>query len=125
MAHSIAAVRALESGLSATAGGKRAPESRVNVPKRCTTLSQATAGAKTVHRGKATIPLRGIDVPFHSFKLRGGVDRFRQALLAGLPTGFDIEWLQGRYIPNLTGASSQAKPQTLSLSRLGLCSAYS
>ena len=43
----------------------------------------------------------GIDVPFHSSALRGGVDDFRGQLLAKLPEKIDTEGLTGRYIPNL------------------------
>ncbi|PLN85638.1 beta subunit of fatty acid synthase [Aspergillus taichungensis] len=64
----------------------------------------------TLERGKATIPLQGIDVPFHSSHLRSTVDRFRQCLRKpGLFEGnVDFEALEGRYIPNLV-----AKPFSL------------
>ena len=56
-----------------------------------------------LQRGQATIPLQGIDVPFHSSHLRSTVDMFRQCLLrAGLLAGnIDAEELEGKYIPNL------------------------
>ncbi|THD00125.1 hypothetical protein EYZ11_000450 [Aspergillus tanneri] len=56
-----------------------------------------------LQRGKATIPLQGIDVPFHSTHLRSTVDRFRQCLLKPgfLEGNVDVEGLVGRYIPNL------------------------
>ncbi|TMW63553.1 hypothetical protein Poli38472_002494 [Pythium oligandrum] len=57
-----------------------------------------------VARGLATIPLVGIDVPFHSKELLGGVPAFRSLLR----TKFDAETLErqlpllvNRYIPNL------------------------
>ncbi|KAI0881211.1 fatty acid synthase beta subunit [Annulohypoxylon maeteangense] len=54
-------------------------------------------------RGKATVPLRGIDVPFHSSYLRPGVQSFRSFLLKNLKEqSIDPEQLVGRYIPNLT-----------------------
>ncbi|KAJ2159048.1 fatty acid synthase alpha subunit Lsd1 [Coemansia sp. RSA 552] len=55
-------------------------------------------------RGVATIPLDGIDVPFHSEKLADRVDVFRQVLQAKTrcETLAPCE-LCGRYIPNLTG----------------------
>jgi fatty acid synthase len=43
----------------------------------------------------------GIDVPFHSSALRGGVDEFRWHLLDKLPERIDPDALIGRYIPNL------------------------
>ncbi|KAL4919047.1 acyl transferase domain-containing protein [Aspergillus aurantiobrunneus] len=56
-----------------------------------------------LRRGKATIPLEGIDVPFHSSHLRNTVDRFRQCLLRPgfLVDNIDVEQLIGKYIPNL------------------------
>ncbi|KAK1144935.1 putative PKS/NRPS-like protein biosynthetic cluster [Aspergillus melleus] len=63
-----------------------------------------------LHRGKATIPLQGIDVPFHSSHLRSTVDRFRQCLLKPgfLDGNVDVGELVGKYIPNL-----MAKPFSL------------
>jgi fatty acid synthase len=43
----------------------------------------------------------GIDVPFHSSKLRRGVPEFRDKLDALLPQHIDYSRLEGRYIPNL------------------------
>jgi enoyl reductase-like protein/3-oxoacyl-ACP reductase-like protein/acyl dehydratase len=43
----------------------------------------------------------GVDVPFHSRVLQGGVESFRQTLDARLPARLDYERLLGRYIPNL------------------------
>ena len=52
--------------------------------------------------GKAAyIMVPGIDVPFHSTVLRGGVDDFRTRLEALLPADLDPEILLGRYVPNL------------------------
>jgi enoyl reductase-like protein/3-oxoacyl-ACP reductase-like protein/acyl dehydratase len=57
---------------------------------------------------KAVIPLEGIDVPFHSTVLRGGVDAFRNVLSERIPQHLDVDRLVDRYIPNLT-----AKPFSL------------
>ncbi|KAL4882434.1 acyl transferase domain-containing protein [Aspergillus karnatakaensis] len=56
-----------------------------------------------LQRGKATIPLEGIDIPFHSSHLRRTVDRFRECLLRPgfLVDNIDVEQLVGKYIPNL------------------------
>lgn len=43
----------------------------------------------------------GVDVPFHSSVLRGGVAEFRDKLEDLLPTQIPTERLVGRYIPNL------------------------
>ncbi|TQF67217.1 DUF1729 domain-containing protein [Rhodococcus spelaei] len=50
---------------------------------------------------RAYIQIPGIDVPFHSTVLRGGVDDFRERLLKLLPEEIDPAILIGRYIPNL------------------------
>lgn len=50
---------------------------------------------------RAYIQIPGIDVPFHSTVLRGGVDDFRERLLHLLPQEIDPAILIGRYIPNL------------------------
>ncbi|KAL5358621.1 acyl transferase domain-containing protein [Aspergillus floccosus] len=56
-----------------------------------------------LQRGIATIPLQGIDVPFHSSHLRSTVDRFRQCLLKPgfLEGNVNVQELVDRYIPNL------------------------
>lgn len=62
-----------------------------------------------LQRGFATIPLRGIDVPFHSTFLRSGVKPFRSFLLKKInKTTIDPAKLVGKYIPNVT-----AKPFSL------------
>ncbi|KAJ2807283.1 fatty acid synthase alpha subunit Lsd1, partial [Coemansia helicoidea] len=62
----------------------------------------APVGSDTV-RGKATIPLRGIDVPFHSQQLMDGVPEFRAALRTKINTDtVSPALLHRRYIPNLT-----------------------
>ncbi|ORI21515.1 type I polyketide synthase [Rhodococcus sp. 1168] len=50
---------------------------------------------------RAFIVVPGIDVPFHSTVLRGGVDDFRSRLETLLPEDLDPEILIGRYVPNL------------------------
>ena len=63
-----------------------------------------------LQRGFATIPLKGIDVPFHSTFLRSGVKPFRNFLLKKInKTSIDPNKLAGKYIPNVT-----AKPFELS-----------
>lgn len=56
-----------------------------------------------LERGVATIPLKGIDVPFHSTFLRSGVKPFRNILLKKIhKTSIDPSKLIGKYIPNVT-----------------------
>ncbi|NLE82289.1 MAG: DUF1729 domain-containing protein [Rhodococcus sp.] len=50
---------------------------------------------------RAFVRVPGIDVPFHSTVLRGGVDDFRGRLEELLPHEIDPSVLVGRYIPNL------------------------
>ena len=56
-----------------------------------------------LERGLAIIPLKGIDVPFHSTFLRSGVKPFRSFLLKKINrTTIDPGKLVGKYIPNVT-----------------------
>ena len=50
---------------------------------------------------RAFIMIPGIDVPFHSSKLRDGVGAFREHLDSLIPEELDLDVLVGRYIPNL------------------------
>ncbi|MDO5099535.1 MAG: DUF1729 domain-containing protein, partial [Corynebacterium sp.] len=50
---------------------------------------------------RAFILIPGIDVPFHSSHLLGGVDAFRATLDDLLPAEVELDILVGRYIPNL------------------------
>lgn len=71
---------------------------------------QAKGERIKLERGVATIPLPGIDVPFHSSFLLGGVDPFREILHKKLdPKFINATLLRGRYIPNLN-----AQPFSLS-----------
>lgn len=58
---------------------------------------------------RAVIPIPGIDVPFHSSRLVGGVSDFRAHLDSLIPQDINLETMVGRYIPNLV-----ARPFTLS-----------
>jgi fatty acid synthase subunit beta len=58
----------------------------------------------TLIRGLATVPLSGVDVPFHSSFLRSRMEAFRRVLLENLERGrIRPERLCGKYIPNVTG----------------------
>ncbi|PIA14341.1 fatty acid synthase [Coemansia reversa NRRL 1564] len=58
----------------------------------------------TAVRGIATIPLEGIDVPFHSTVLSACVPVFRKVLRARIkPACVSTAVLEQHYIPNLTG----------------------
>ncbi|KAM3582650.1 fatty acid synthase alpha subunit Lsd1 [Umbelopsis sp. WA50703] len=63
----------------------------------------AAHGRIQLERGHATVPLPGIDVPFHSSFLLSGVAPFRTYLAKKInPTYVDVNQLTGKYIPNLT-----------------------
>lgn len=56
-----------------------------------------------LERGFAVVPLKGIDVPFHSTFLRSGVKPFRSFLMKNIhKTSVDPSKLIGKYIPNVT-----------------------
>jgi fatty acid synthase subunit beta len=59
-------------------------------------------GQVILERGFATIPLPGIDVPFHSRYLWPGVLSFRNYLIKKIdPLQLNPERLVGKYVPNL------------------------
>ncbi|KAK4553557.1 beta subunit of fatty acid synthetase [Recurvomyces mirabilis] len=71
--------------------------------KECAKQTEAKPKPIDLQRGFATIPLKGIDVPFHSTFLRSGVKPFRSFLLKKInKTSIDPSKLVGKYIPNVT-----------------------
>nr|QOV03397.1 SpofasB [Hypomontagnella monticulosa] len=104
--------------LNAAAARKVHPESitefvTASEPKTTTLgaiIAHSIAQSKTLplsmqlQRGKATIPLNGIDVPFHSARLRSGVPTFRKFFHERVKAE-DIrpERLVGSFIPNVVG----------------------
>ncbi|OGM47233.1 hypothetical protein ABOM_004000 [Aspergillus bombycis] len=58
-----------------------------------------------LERGRATIPLHGINTPFHSSHLRTTVDDYRSLLLRSDVVNWrgEIGKLAGRYVPNVIG----------------------
>ncbi|KAK3390340.1 acyl transferase domain-containing protein [Podospora didyma] len=78
-------------------------EKLVEIIKGCATDTEAKPKPLDLQRGFATIPLKGIDVPFHSTFLRSGVKPFRSFLLKKInKTTIDPAKLVGKYIPNVT-----------------------
>ncbi|KAK0543649.1 hypothetical protein OC845_006016 [Tilletia horrida] len=68
-------------------------------------LEEEQKGPISLQRGFATIPLAGIDVPFHSAYLTGGVTPFRAYLSKRINVeNLDPAKLRLRYIPNLVAA---------------------
>lgn len=72
--------------------------------KRVKDKKDANKGLVELERGIATIPLSGIDVPFHSRFLLSGVGPFREYLSKRInPNNVDVTLLTKKYIPNLVG----------------------
>ncbi|KAI9703508.1 MAG: beta subunit of fatty acid synthetase [Bogoriella megaspora] len=81
----------------------------LKIVRECAKQTEAKPKPIELQRGFATIPLKGIDVPFHSTFLRSGVKPFRSFLLKKInKTSIDPNKLVGKYIPNVT-----AKPFAL------------
>lgn len=75
----------------------------VEIIRECAKQTEARPKPIELQRGFATIPLKGIDVPFHSTFLRSGVKPFRSFLLKKInKTSIDPGKLIGKYIPNVT-----------------------
>ena len=75
----------------------------VEIIQGCQKQTEAKPQPIELQRGLATIPLKGIDVPFHSTFLRSGVKPFRSFLLKKINrTTIDPAKLVGKYIPNVT-----------------------
>ena len=69
-----------------------------------TTSPNSSSKKLELKRGKATIPLSGIDVPFHSSHLRDGVPSYRAFLEQHLrPEDVQVDKLVGRWVPNVVG----------------------
>lgn len=67
------------------------------------TKAKQAKGRILLERGFATVPLPGIDVPFHSSFLLSGVSPFRTFLAKKFdPSDIDVGQLSAKYIPNLT-----------------------
>lgn len=78
--------------------------------------SQTILNHESLVRGRATIPLAGVDIPFHSQMLRGHIDDYRQYLRCHLrASDIKAEELVGRWVPNVVG-----KPFTLETSYIRL-----
>ncbi|KAL3448862.1 acyl transferase domain-containing protein [Aspergillus insuetus] len=75
----------------------------VKIIHECVKQTESKPKPINLERGFATIPLKGIDVPFHSTFLRSGVKPFRSFLLKKInKTTIDPSKLVGKYIPNVT-----------------------
>jgi len=78
-------------------------EKLVDIIRACAVDTEGKPKPLDLQRGFATIPLKGIDVPFHSTFLRSGVKPFRSFLLKKInKTTIDPAKLVGKYIPNVT-----------------------
>lgn len=83
-------------------------ERLVEIISECAKATEAKPKPLELQRGLATIPLRGIDVPFHSTFLRSGVKPFRSFLMKKIvKSSIDPSKLIGKYIPNVTAKPFQ------------------
>lgn len=77
----------------------------------CELLAEEIERRRVAFGGRgAFVLVPGIDVPFHSAPLRGGVDDFRASLDAILPAEIDPTPLVDRYLPNLVARPFEADP---------------
>ncbi|CAK1361657.1 putative sterigmatocystin biosynthesis fatty acid synthase subunit beta [Cercospora beticola] len=66
--------------------------------------SSILTNSSVLERGKATIPLSGVDLPFHSTMLRGHIGDYREYLDHVLKVSdIKVEELVGRWVPNVIG----------------------
>ncbi|KIL87771.1 hypothetical protein FAVG1_08648 [Fusarium avenaceum] len=71
-------------------------------------ISKLLPASMELKRSKALIPLKGLNVPFHSSYLSTGVESFRKFLLRSITIDdIDHTKLVGLYVPNLTGKPFQ------------------
>ena len=83
-------------------------EKLVEIIQECAKQTESKPKPVELQRGLATIPLRGIDVPFHSTFLRSGVKPFRSFLMKKIvKSSIDPGKLVGKYIPNVTAKPFQ------------------
>lgn len=90
------------------------PQSRegLSIVSRSVAEAQRLPTPITLQRGTATIPLQGIDVPFHSAHLRPGVPSYRSFLEERIHDGdVDPQRLVGKWIPNVMGKPFSLSPE--------------
>ncbi|CAI7663228.1 unnamed protein product [Penicillium pancosmium] len=73
---------------------------------------EVQASTLQLRRGRATVPLAGIDVPFHSSQLKPMIEPFRRILstILDIRGAINPTQLVGRYVPNLTGTPFSLDP---------------
>ncbi|KAL3458178.1 acyl transferase domain-containing protein [Aspergillus heterothallicus] len=72
--------------------------------QRHATQAQTITSQTQLTRGRATVPLAGVDIPFHSQMLRGHIDDYRQYLRRNLRVSdVRLPELVGRWVPNVVG----------------------
>ncbi|KAJ2455098.1 fatty acid synthase alpha subunit Lsd1 [Coemansia sp. RSA 2336] len=80
-----------------------------------TNVAPSSAVSELV-RGIATVPLEGIDMPFHSHILLSSVPMFRKILRTKIkPDNVSLDMLCNRYIPNLTAVPFAATKEYVKL----------
>ena len=82
-------------------------EKLVEIVQECAKQTEAKPKPVELQRGLTTIPLMGIDVPFHSTFLRSGVKPLRPFLMKIVKSSIDPSKLVGKYIPKVTAKPFQ------------------
>ncbi|KAI1613405.1 fatty acid synthase subunit beta dehydratase [Exophiala viscosa] len=85
--------------------GSQAPREQIDaLVKTCAAASTKKPFPIELKRGVATIPLEGIDVPFHSSFLLAKMPAFRKMLLRSISVdAIDPQRLVGKYVSNVVG----------------------
>ncbi|KAK5011828.1 hypothetical protein LTR28_010135 [Elasticomyces elasticus] len=85
--------------------GSATPEELLQTIRHYMPASRLVFNTTELERGRATIPLRGVDIPFHSTFLRNEIDNYRQYLGGKiLEENVDPDQLVERWIPNVIGS---------------------
>ncbi|KAJ2101177.1 fatty acid synthase alpha subunit Lsd1, partial [Coemansia sp. S100] len=99
--HQLAVLRLVLNGVSST-GASTDDDWQAHIAQIVCNVLAKPVDSQPV-RGRATISLPGIDVPFHSSQLLPGVDEFRSHLQEMIrPENINYSALHLRYVPNLT-----------------------
>lgn len=91
-------------------------ESFRHLVRKHTVGMEMPANSVALSRGKATVPLKGINVPFHSSLLAPMRELFRRTLADCIDKNEVQAWkLVGKWIPNVTGRPFALDPSYLRL----------
>ncbi|EFW18012.1 putative PKS/NRPS-like protein biosynthetic cluster [Coccidioides posadasii str. Silveira] len=103
-----------------TRAGTDTPEALLEIVQRHEPAARSQKAPVQLDRGKATVPLLGINVPFHSSYLQGGIDTYREYLKDKIKEEkIDPLRLVGKFVPNVMGKPfSVQKPYVEDVARV-------